>query len=219
MAPTLISNMEALKDWTQPGTVGNTGGGSIAGPKQGGLTPGSPAVAFLKPTGPYQNQYNVRTVGAPGSANAMTMFRYRLRFMFPTAADIAAHQAFEFELQQNVGSRIYNMAWQRRPNDEWYSFNYGSTSWEASGIAVGQLIPGQWIDVEAAFLRGLDETMTHLTLGVDGVSNMVNVTREATARTESDYLNAAFQLDGNSIAAPYEMMLQSVGISMLASAA
>lgn len=208
---TTIANMESLADWTQPGTVGNDGGGSITGPKQGGFTPGSPAVAFLKPTGPYQNQYNVRSVGA---ANAMTYFEYRLRFMFPTAQDIAACQAIEFELQQNIGSHIYNMAWQRRP-DEWYSFNYNSTIWAASGIASGQLIPGQWVDVKANFIRGGDCTLTHLGLRVDGKHNLVNVTREATAKVESDYLNAAFQLDGNAIAAPYEMMLLDMGITML----
>lgn len=215
--PTILSNMEALTDWTQPGTVGNTGGGSTAGPIQGGMTQGSPAVAFLKPTGPYQNQYNVRSV--PGSWDAMTYFEYRLRFMFPTAQDIAAHQAFEFELQQNVGGHIYNMAWQRRPKDFWYSFNYSTSSWESSGIPVGQLIPGQWIDVAASFLRGGDATLTHLALRVDGLTTQVNITREATARVESDYLNAAFQLDGNSITAPYEMMLLNMGITMLATTA
>lgn len=216
---TTITSMEKMMDWRQPGTVGNIGGGSTTGPVQGGITPGSPAVAFLKPTSAYQNQYNVRSTGAAGYANAMTMFLYRLRFMFPTAADIGAHQAFEFELQQNVGSHIYNMAWQRRPKDCWYSFNYTASAWESSGISVGQLNPGQWIDVAASFLRGGDATLTHLALRVDGVTNLVNVTREATAKVEGDYLNAAFQLDGNAIAAPYEMMLLDMGITMLPTAA
>lgn len=216
--PTIISNMEALTDWTQPGNVGDSGGGSPKLPGIGLWSSGSPAVVSWKPAYAYNNAYFLRTARAAGAANAMTYFEYRLRFMFPTAADIAAHQAFEFELQQNVGSRIYNMAWQRRPKDYWYSFNYNTSTWESSGIASGQLNPGQWVDVSANFLRGGDSTLTHLALRVDGTTTPVNVTREATAKAESNYLNAALQLDGNASAAPYECMVLDMGITMLATA-
>lgn len=215
MQLTTIANMEALTDWQQPGTVGNDGGGSPTEPSGYSMASGSPAVFTAKPPKPYKDGYFYRTV--PGSWNAMTYFEYRMRFMLPTSQDIAGCQAVEFELQQNVGSHIYNMAWEMdlKKTGMWCLFNYNMSQWEPTLIPVPKLIPGQWVDVKANFIRGGDCTLTHLTLRVDGVSTPVNVTREATAKVESDYLNAAFQLDGNSISAPYEMMLLDMGITML----
>lgn len=228
-APTVISNMQALTDWLQPGNVGDTGGGDPAKPAgQFIMHPGKPASLPGTPAGPasfmadgaavYNNGYWYRVV--PGDWATATYFEYSLTTVFPTAQDLAACQAFEFELQQSLAGRIYNMAWQfdLRGSKLARTFDYNKTAWVGTGVPVTalNLAPGASNAVRARFLRqaGL---LTHLSITLNGVEYPVNVTRPGTARaSEPEYLHAAFQLDSASPAMPYLVQVSGMGLRVLA---
>ena len=140
-------------------------------------------------------------------------FVYRLGFVFPTAADLAACQAVEFELQQNVGNRVYNMAWQAdiRGSGLWRTFDYTRSVWVPTAINVA-FAAGEWVDVAATFLRGADDTLTHLTLRLNGKTTALNVKRISTPKVEPYYVHAAFQLDTENPALPYKIEVRGMSL-------
>ncbi len=225
---TTLVGFEQQTDWIQPSNTGDTGGGST---KPNGTfvmtsatleipavaaVPSSPATFSAQGNYPYNNGYWYRVI--PGAWDAMTYFCYQLQFMLPTAADLAASQAIEFELQQNVGGHIYNMAWQAdiAGTKVWRTFDYNTSQWIATNIPVS-ITPGEWNAIEAVFLRGEAGTMTHVSLSLNGITHPVNITKTATPRVESDYVHCAFQLDSGSTAAPYTCKVQGVNIVMMPS--
>ena len=225
---TTLVGFEHQSDWIQPSNTGDTGGGSAKPNGTFLMTPATfatPAIAAV-PAAPatfsaqgnyaYNNGYWYRVI--PGAWDAMTYFCYQLQFMLPTAADLAASQAVEFELQQNVGSHIYNMAWQAdiAGTKLWRTFDYNVSQWIPTNIPVS-IAPGEWNVVEAIFLRGQAGTLTHVSLSLNGVVYPVNVTRPATAKVQSDYLHCAFQLDSGSTPTPYTCKVQGVNVSMMPS--
>lgn len=210
----IIDNLEQLSDWVQPDNAGDSGGPSSKPSGKFTMTPAMPCIFNAAGAYPYNNGYFYRNIA--GSWDSTTYFVYRLRFMLPTIADLAACQAIEFELQQNVGSRIYNMAWQAdiKGSGYWRTFNYSKSIWEPTAISVF-IAAGEWTVVEATFLRGGDATLTHLTLSLNGKLTPINITREATAKVESDYFHAAFQLDSGSPAIPYKLILGAMSVELL----
>lgn len=214
---TLINEMESATDWIQPGNVGDTGGGSS---KPNGAFAFRPAcVAQFSAQGayPYNNGFFYRKLGA---FNHATEFEYAFEVMFPTAADLAASQAIEFELQQNVESRIYNMAWQANfaASKMWRTFDYGGSAWVASSVGIDDttFIAGVWTRILAKFRRGADLTMTHVSLAVNDRVTPVNFMCASTPRVESDYVHCAFQMDSNGDATPtpYNVAIRNMRVRL-----
>lgn len=210
----IISNLEQLSNWQQPGNVGNSGGGSTQPHGTFLMTPAVPGQFSAKPASPYDNGYNYIDL-TPDFSPGFTpsYFAYKLQFMFPTAADLAACQANEFELQQNFNNHVFNMAWSPF-GGLWHSFDYNVSKWIPTTIPA-VLTPGQWVKVRADFLRGADNTLTHLTLRVNGKTNAVNIKRPATPKVEPGYIHAAFQLDTESPALPYRVEVRGMSVEML----
>lgn len=223
---TTLVGLEQQTDWIQPSNTGDTGGGSTKPNGTFIMTPATleiPAVAAIPASSatfsaqgnyPYNNGYWYRVI--PGAWDAMTYFCYQLQFMLPTDADLAASQAVEFELQQNIGSHIYNMAWQAdiAGTKLWRTFDYNVSQWIATAIPVS-ITPGEWNVIEAVYLRGTDSTLTHVSLTINGVHYPVNITKAATPKVESDYVHCAFQLDSGSPAVPYTCKVQGVSVVMM----
>jgi len=211
---TTVNSIEQQPGWIQPGNVGDTGGGSSAAPTGTFLlTTGS--VFSAKGAAPYNNGYFYKVIA--GNFAASTLYTYGLDFMFPTAADLAASQGIEFEIQLNIGSKIYNMAWQADflGSKLWRTFDYNLSDWEPTSIAIVPPVPGVFTSVQGKFLCDGAGNTTHLTFTVDGVEYPVNVTRPATAKVESNYLHAAFQLDSNGLTppTPYSCHVQNITLT------
>ena len=223
---TTLAGFEQQSDWIQAGNTGDTGGGSA---KPNGTfrmkpstveipataaVPAAPAMFSAEGKYPYNNGYWYRVI--PGAWNAMTYFCYQVQFMLPTAADLQACQAVEFELQQNVGGHIYNMAWQAdiKGCGAWRTFDYNTSQWIQTSIPAS-LTAGEWMAVEAVYLRGADCTLTHVSLSVDGVVHPVNIRKAGTPKVESDYVHCAFQLDSGSTPVPYVCHVQGVNVVMM----
>lgn len=216
--PTIISNLEESASWIQPGSVG--GNPPPPGETNGTfvMTPAVPCTFSAKGNYPWNNGYFY--INLPGAWDAMTFFDYRLQFMLPTAADFAACQAVEFELQQVTEGAIFNMAWQAdlKGSGKWRTFNYTTSTWEATAIPA-IVKPGQWVSVIARYLRA-PSTLTHLTLSLNGIESIVNITRSATLFTGSDYVHAAFQLDtlGSNPPPSYQCQVREISVTMQATA-
>jgi hypothetical protein len=184
--------------WTQPSNAGDTGGSDPTKPSGTFLmTPGDIAEFSAKGGYPYNNGYwYIKYQGFSGKRFVQT-----LDVMYPTSADIAASQAIEFELQMSLDGFVYNMAWQSpvRTHAFWRTFDYTNRKWVATGLPSHVFVPGVWYSFAAEYLADTDvHTITHVSLSVDGNVLPVNVTRPATAVSQSKYLSTGFQLDSDS---------------------
>ncbi len=214
--PTILNSLENdVTAWVQAGNTGDTGGGSAKANGQFTITP--KATTFHADGAyAYNNGYWYRVL--PGDWSNATLFKYSFQFRFPSAADLAACQAVEFELQQSLGGKIHNMAWQAdyAATKMWRPFDYSASKWVDTSIQANPPEAGAWFTVEAVYLRTGD-TVTHVSLTLDGVTHLVNFTRQATAEPEADYVHAAFQLDSNSVPTPYSVEVQNMSVTMMPS--
>jgi hypothetical protein len=73
--------------------------------------------------------------GAPGSRIAAATYEL---YLYVPSAYTTSYQALEFELQQQLGTTIWNMAWQYQPSsNSWRIFHFPDDAdhgWHASGI-------------------------------------------------------------------------------------
>lgn len=204
-----LTALEFATDWIQPANAGDTGGSSDKPSGTFVMVPGatfSAAGAY-----PYNNGYWYKKwLGVQASSLVQT-----LSVTFPTAADVAACQAIEFELQQSDGERVYNMAWQCpvRRTGFWRTFDYTTHKWEETTIPATTFVPGQRVDLIAKYLLTPDAT-THVSLTIDGVEYPVNISRVPTAKASSQYLSIGFQLDSDSKTppTPYKVFVRNINI-------
>ena len=212
-----VSQLQTLHTWVQPGSTGNTGGGSPTTPNGVFLmTPGSPATFSIAASIPYAGAYWYYNI--PGAWNSATYFEEQMRVTFPSLADFAASQAIEFELQQNVGSTIYNMAFQFdfAGSHLVRTFDYNRSIWVPTSIPTSTFNPTGPNIIAALFLRNASgKTLTALGIYINSTWYPVNVTRPGTPRVESDYVHCAFQLDANYAKTPYSVNVDSLGVTML----
>lgn len=199
-------------DWKQPGNVGNTGGASSAKHGTFPFTPAKPASFAANPASPYDTGYSYVDLTPDLKGLIPTYFVYKLKFMFPTEADLAACQAPEFEIQQNFKNQVFNMAWSVI-NGLWCSFDYTNSAWIETEIPAN-LTAGKWIKVRSDFVRGGDNSLTHLTLRLNGKTNVVNIKRTASPKVEPAYVHAAFQLDSNAFGTPYKVIMGPISVEM-----
>lgn len=186
-----LPDLDADLGWEQPGNVGND---NATGPlTTTTMTPSRGALFTIKGDGPYANAYWLKRCGAISA----TEFRYALDVMFPAASDIAACQALEFEMQQSVGGKMFNMAWQLDFHSKTCRpFNYAASAWEPSSIPVPFFTPGAVVSLVSTFSRK-DGAGVHKNLFVNGYSYPVDISHPLVPKTDGDYFNVAFQMDTN----------------------
>ena len=211
-----ISQLQALPSWVQAGSTGNMGGGNSVPNGLFQMTPGNPATFSMRASIPYAGAYWYYNI--PGTWNSSTYFEQRMRITFPSLADFKASQAIEFELQQNVGSTIYNMAFQFDFGASHLvrTFDYNKSVWVPTAIPTSVFNPTGSNVIAVLFLRDApNKTVTSVGLSINGAWYPINVTRKGTPRVESDYVHCGFQLDANYAMTPYSVNVDNMGVTLM----
>ena len=196
-----------------PGASANTGSaGSLATATQ--AQPSSSCAWFnIAPLGAYADAYWYKTLGANPSK---TTYTYQLSFMFNTAADAAASQCVELDIQQCIGGVVYNNGWQ---------FDFQSNQvrvwdrdakekglpnpWVATVLACPRWTAGKWMNIFVENHR--DSTTVYAdAITINGVRTPINMSFPAPTLGLSDMLNCAIQLDSNSVGAAYKLYIDNI---------
>lgn len=211
----LLTNLQATDTWTaEPDSSGPHGTISIL-PGRKMMVQVKPA---LRPGGASDNFYCLKRLAQDNRFSAYQRFRYSMLW-YITATDLANCQAFEFELQQSVSGQVFNMAWQAdfAGLKLWRVFNYNTKAWEPTVIPVppASLTGGYTTAFVAEFIR-IGNQLTHLSLQVDSVKTPLYLSHPSTPLPVPvpDYLNIAFQPDGNSKAAPYGFTIYEMSLKL-----
>jgi hypothetical protein len=197
-----------------PGAAANTGAtGSLATATQ---APPTTSTAWLKlaPHGPYANAYwyEKKTPDA-----AKTKFQMEVSFMFGSAADAAASQAIELDIQQVISRTVFNAGlqfnFQSNQVRVWnrYAKEHGLPDpWRAvPGMVCPQWPAGQWMRV--VFGAHRDSNSVHYDpVTVNGVTTAINLSFSSVNLPLPDMMNCAHQLDGNASGTAYQVYRDDV---------
>jgi len=203
-------------------TCGNCGNNGATGPTAaysdtlGIATPsedGSATQFSIAATVPFTNGYFYQKhAPVPTQIGALT---YEFDLYIPTGSENLP-QAIEFECQQVLNGWVYNFSWQALyPGNQWRIFDYSLKQWDSTGIAFTRFTPGSWHHIMAEYHNDtVAHTVLHDALTVDGVRIPVNITHNAffSGATNNQFTNA-FQLDSNSVAAPYSVYVDKMKIT------
>jgi hypothetical protein len=200
-----FSQIQTLTNWVQPGNVGDSGGGS--GKHQRHVHPDSREPCNVLRQRRVSVQQRLLVHHSRKVLDWANKWTFHLEIQFPTLYDFTSSQAIEFELQQDVGGYIFNMAWQANfvgASKTWKTFDYTNKVFESTGIPVNFSLfnTQQYCRMEAVYTRTANTT-THVSLKVNDILYQINKTRPAFARVLSPHTNAAFQLDSNHVPLPY----------------
>ncbi|HEY8074269.1 MAG TPA: hypothetical protein VIF62_09170 [Labilithrix sp.] len=126
---------------------------------------------------------------------------YYLDLYVPSNAD---PQGIEFEVQQTIGDRVYNFAWQDDyAENEWRVFQYGGPGagrWIASGLSATRFTPNTWHSIHAHYSVDTStspDTIRHDYLEIDGHRFTTNAKVVAwhSPKPRGSQLSNAVQLD------------------------
>lgn len=214
---TVISNVQE-GNWRTCGACGDSGGTGpladfsfttgISSPSEDGeATQFSIAATVAFSNGFF---YQIQTP-VTNQFNALT---YAFDLYIPTGMENAP-QAIEFQCQQILDGWLYNFAWQADYNsNQWRIFNYVTQAWDGTGLALERFTPGTWHHIMGEYHN--DTTghgVFHDALTVDGVRNLINIRHDAVATTRQNQFANAFQLDSNSVPAPYSVYVDEMTIT------
>lgn len=158
----------------------------------------------------YANAYFYKKLGADASK---TSFKYALRLMCATAAECAASQAVELDVQQVIGGVVYNTGAQWDFADgQFRVWNRSGHAWVATGIVATRWTPGQWMSVVLETHR-TDTTVVYDAITVNGVRTALTQSYPAPNLGLTPMLNCAVQLDGNKTGAPYHIYVDAVSMT------
>lgn len=183
-----------------PGTAANTGStGSTMVATQG--TPGvNCAWSKLQPNGPYADAYWYRKLG-PNPKK--TKFTYELSLMLPTAADAAASQCIELDIQQVITGMGYNPGFQWDfAENQWRIWNrYAKEKglpnpWASTGVSSPRWTPGTWMRSVFEVHRD-DSHIYYDAMTVNGVRTALGQSFPSVPLALPDMLNVGLQMDGN----------------------
>jgi hypothetical protein len=215
---TVISHVEE-KPWLTCGACGNNGAtgavasysdtlGIAAPSEDGSATQFSIAASVPFTNGYFYQQHTPVTT-------PITALTYAFDLYIPQGSQNLP-QAIEFECQQILGGYVYNFSWQALySSNTWRIFDYGTSQWNATGIALTRFTPGTWHHIVAEYHNDTTaHTVIHDALTVDGVRTPVNITHNAffSGAANNQFTNA-FQLDSNSAAAPYSVYVDQMSIT------
>lgn len=196
-----------------PGASANTGStGSLATATQ--AQPSSSSAWFnIAPLGAYADAYWYKTLGANPSK---TNYTYQLSFMFNTAADAAASQCVELDIQQCIGGVVYNTGWQfdfaENTIRTWnrYAKERGLPNpWVSTGLLCPRWVAGQWMHIFVENHRDASNVYSDA-ITINGVRTPINLSFPAPSLGLSDMLNCAVQLDSNSTATAYKLYVDNI---------
>lgn len=173
--------------------------------------PTAQCAAFsITPNDPYANQYWYKKLGPEPQLDT---FKYSVSFLFPTAADAAACQALELDLQQVIGGAVYNGGLQM-------DFADGAVRvWDRAALrwsvvaTLARWLPGTWHCVSFELFRGeaAGSGFYYGSVVVDGGKTLVGSFHTAPIDpAQPDMLNVAVQLDTNGAKTPYRVMVDCV---------
>ncbi|HEX2328639.1 MAG TPA: hypothetical protein VHN74_07940 [Candidatus Angelobacter sp.] len=210
--------MQDTPNWLTCGACGNNGAtGPVASYS---FSPGiaSPSIDgrstqfSIAATVPYTNAYFYQKHAV--IPNEITALTYEFDFYVPATMQTAP-QALEFECQQTLNGWIYNFSWQAAyVGGVWRIFDYGLKQWQSAGIPVQPFAGGTWHHVLAEYHNDtVNHIVWHDALTVDGVRNVVNIPHNAFFSGSANQFTNAFQLDSNSVAAPYSVYLDQMTIT------
>lgn len=216
--PIVLNEIQQATGWQTCGTCGDSGGdGALASYSMiRGITfptlSGSSAEFKIGGTQPYANGYWYINHQAP--TKAFSSLRYEFDLYIPSGMENAP-QAIEFEVQQKLGGRIYNFAWQAvYPGGRWRVFNYTTRVWEDSGLAFVRFTAATWHHIIAEFH---DDSATHIAyhdaLTIDGVRHPLKITHLGTPTSTGTKFTNAFQLDLNGSATDYKVYVDNMKIT------
>lgn len=216
-AATVIDNIQQ-QPWQTCGACGNDGGsGPVANYSAtlGIVSPsedGNSTQFAIAATVPFTNGYFFQFHDAGTGSFALLTYEFDL---FIPAGFENAPQAIEFQCQQKLSGLVYNFAWQANyAGGTWRIFNYGTKKWEDSGLALQRFSPATWHHVMAEYHNDpATHSVFHDALTVDGVRTPVNLRHDAVAESGNDKFSNAFQLDSNSLPAPYSVFVDKMKIT------
>lgn len=215
---TVIDRIEE-SPWLTCGNCGNNGATGPTAPYSDTLgiaapsEDGSSTQFSIAATVPYTNAYFYQThTPVTTQINALT---YEFDLYIPAGSENLP-QGIEFECQQILNGWVYNFSWQALyTGNVWRIFDYGLKQWDSTGIAFTHFTPGVWHHIVAEYHNDkVAHTVLHDALTVDGVRTPVNITHNAffSGATNNQFTNA-FQLDSNSVAAPYSVYVDKMKIT------
>lgn len=202
------TGLSAVSSWIQPGNTGNTGGGSVAPHGKYTWSPGNPTtgqsgVLSIQPAAGWDNFYFYNTL-VGRMDRPVSYFGYQVPFALPSQADVAACNAFEFELELCEAGLRYNMAWQWKPSHvdgapAWRSFDKLNQKWVVEpSLPAPVAVAGRPVTLWAHFLIDrLAKTVTHDSVVLDGQFISIGRTRPAVqgSNPATWYLHNAVQMD------------------------
>ena len=216
--PIVLNEIQQATGWQTCGACGDSGGdGALASYSMiRGITfptlSGSSAEFKIGGTQPFANGYWF--IGHQAPTRAFKSLRYEFDLYIPAGMENLP-QAIEFEIQQKLGGRVYNFAWQAvYPGNRWRVFNYTTRVWEDSGVAFQRFTAGTWHHIAADFH---DDSTTHIAyhdaLTIDGVRHALHITHTGTPSSSGTKFTNAFQLDLNGSAADYKVYVDNMKIT------
>lgn len=169
---------------------------------------------------PWDNAYNYQKLTQP---TPCTYFALALQFMLPTAADIAATTAVEWEIELCEAGIAYNMAWQYLVakgdgGPQWRLFNQSVTPkrWDSvAGLPLPNPQPGALVSAIALFsVNRQSRTTTHESIEIDGQAYSVGQTHSAIQKwsSQTNYLHYALQPDSDGKGSPINVKVKSWSI-------
>lgn len=189
------SPKESLFHWTQPGNVGNTGGGS---PKPHGThywSPGDPALFDCAGiSGQEDNFYFYCPLPMPTTLPSRVV-----DFRTHQITDFSQWQALEWQQQLTLGRKIYNMAWQFSASSGIRIYDKANEKWIPSGIDP-KASPDFTKPVSTRCEFSLNQNaVTHVSITIEqgnvSASYAVGITQLAPSTNGRDKLTLALQVD------------------------
>lgn len=216
---TVIDNIEDSPNWLTCGACGNTGGtGAVAPytftPGMGSPSEDGASTQFsIAATVAFTNGYFFRQ--QPPITKQIDALTYEFDLYIPSGMETAP-QAIEFECQQIIGGWVYNFAWQAEYHGTkvWRIFDYGLKRWDVTPVAFQGFTPGTWHHMVAEYHNDTaNHVVWHDALTIDGVRFPVNISHNAFFSGGGNQFTNAFQLDSNSVPAPYSVYVDKMKIT------
>jgi len=164
----VFDGLELIPGIVAGGSVANSSGNPGVAADTEGVPTDKEAFREIIPNGQYEDKYWFWQLGADATK---TKFTYEGRLMLPTAADCAAAQAVELDIEQRIATAIagqvtiYNTGgqWDFAGSKTFRIWNRGPVNhgWVSTPIAIARWNPGEWhtFKLECHGTRKMSTTM------------------------------------------------------------
>lgn len=209
---------EFLNNTTLPWLLADGGGATKLEPGCAKQTPGNPMTLSLDPGGkPFMDPYWYLKLPPQSFQTAI----YDLSVKFPSAKDLAASQAFEFELRDDSISEEEDGGWQADfGTGFWRLYDFKNARWVQTKIGLPNSVvwlAGVNIGAVYSVAEGttIPDGITFQGLLINGVWNPVGQLEIAVHTSTSPKFNMAVQLDGNQRGAAYSVSVAQADVRIL----